>query len=106
MDKSNKKLSQLPAETRSALRIDVTEHLTHVRMVHFALLALCFILLAAILLNRDTEVTRAIAQLTTVNDGLQRWNPTWLQDLLLQTNSVRTTSESGATHGPWLLKGT
>jgi hypothetical protein len=91
----------LRADSRSVLRIDITEHLTHVRTVHFALLALCFVLLAAILLNRDTEVTRAIAQLTTVNNGLQRWNQTWLQDILLQTNSVAATSRTG---GPWLLE--
>src|SRR3954463_4047468 len=54
------------------------KYVDHLRAIHLSLLALCFVLLSAWALSRETEMQRAVNQLREINNVVQNWNPNWL----------------------------
>jgi hypothetical protein len=64
------------SKTQKATKLD--NHIDHVRVVHLSLLTVCFVLLSAWALSRETEVKRAANQLREIDNVVQSWNPKWL----------------------------
>lgn len=92
--------------SRSSVQFDVEEQMTHVRTVHFGLLALCFLLIATALLSRENEVARALAQLSGLNNVLRKWDERWLAQYAHQEVLSGRLANSVALPQAWTLSQT